>query len=885
MNHPQLNCQDERRRLLARHKNLNGIDYVEVDETQTLLCVHLFAEVPTNLTKANLRIAGGRRIRDIQILDVYAEKEDDPELGECLRVVVDKPGDFSTYTLSLFAADERGKPTGKPLEGFDRRYSSVEFSFKVNCPSDLDCRSDAGCPPEARPQPDINYLAKDYASFRQLILDRMALLMPDWQERHVPDIGIALVEVLAYVGDYLSYYQDAVATEAYIDTARLRISVRRHARLVDYRMHEGCNARAWLFLETDTDRQLDAREIYFVTNTIELEDFGKRLLKQSELEQLRIPASHYDVFEPLVEGDKIQIYAAHSKLRFYTWGDAECCLAKGATRATLKDEWLSPEANPPQTPQQQGYQQTPKQQAAYEVPKPPAERPRKLHLQAGDVLIFEEVLGAKTGNPADADLTHRHVVRLTRVEPGEDSLLNQPVVEIEWSEADALPFTLCISAVLPAPDCQLLADISVARGNVILVDHGKTTHESLGEVPLKTTVGDCECGSVETTKIAGKFQPILQSAPLTFSQPADASMPAALMLNQDPRQALPQVKSLLGRPPMANQTTPGEGNQQSDKQKGKPEEADFYWYAQSDLFDSRSDDRHFVVEMDNNRQAHLRFGNGEMGRLPEALTEFTADYRTGNGTAGNVGAEAITYLVVRQGTLSGIEIQPRNPLPAQGGVEAEPLAEVKMFAPGAIRKDLQRAITADDYARLTERHQKIQRAAAEILWTGSWYEARVSVDQRGTADFEESLRQEIEKSLYRYRRMGQDLSIIQADYVPLEIELLVCVAPHYQRGQVQAALLEAFSNRLLPDGRRGFFQADNLTFGEGIYLSKLVASAQAVAGVQSVTVNKLQRRFEADAGELGSGILALGSMEIAQLDNDPNFPEHGKLTLVMRGGR
>src|SRR3712207_7620689 len=49
-----------------------------------------------------------------------------------------------------------------------------------------------------------------------------------------------LVELLAYTGDYLSYYQDAVATEAYLETARRRISVRRHVRLIDYPMHEGC---------------------------------------------------------------------------------------------------------------------------------------------------------------------------------------------------------------------------------------------------------------------------------------------------------------------------------------------------------------------------------------------------------------------------------------------------------------------------------------------------------------------------------------------------------------------------------------------------------------------------------------------------------------------
>src|SRR5262249_47207815 len=149
--------------------------------------------------------------------------------------------------------DANGRPSDEPLEGFDPRYAQIEFTFKIGCPSDLDCAPDTSCPPTPLPEPEINYLAKDYATFRQLILDRLSLIMPDWQERHAADFGIAVVEVLAYVGDYLSYYQDAVATEAYLDTARQRISVRRHARLVDYRMHEGCNARAWVFVEVKSN--------------------------------------------------------------------------------------------------------------------------------------------------------------------------------------------------------------------------------------------------------------------------------------------------------------------------------------------------------------------------------------------------------------------------------------------------------------------------------------------------------------------------------------------------------------------------------------------------------------------------------------------------------
>ena len=33
-----------------------------------------------------------------------------------------------------------------------------------------------------------------------------------------------------------------------------------------------------------------------------------------------------------------------------------------------------------------------------------------------------------------------------------------------------------------------------------------------------------------------------------------------------------------------------------------------------------------------------------------------------------------------------------------------------------------------------------------------------------------------------------------------------------------------------------------------------------------------------------SGVLPMASMEIAQLDNDPSFPENGKLELILRGG-
>ncbi len=116
----------------------------------------------------------------------------------------------------------------------------------------------------------------------------------------------------------------------------------------------------------------------------------------------------------------------------------------------------------------------------------------------------------------------------------------------------------------------------------------------------------------------------------------------------------------------------------------------------------------------------------------------------------------------------------------------------------------------------------------------------------------------------------------QAVPAPLDVALNVCAKPHALRGHVDAALLDVLSDRALADGRRGFFHPDNLTFGEGIALSRLIAAAQAVTGVESVQVDRFQRLDSGPAGEIAAGFLPLGPLEIARL---------GKLDLNVGGGR
>ncbi len=261
---------------------VNGIDYLEVldhealqlgdsPRQRTLLvhCLNPIDPLAADWNRSNVLIEGGESITGITA-DWVAPAKSPPlpqttpqeqqyftTLSDAANVLVirtSQAGDFSPYTLRLVndaaTAEQDPFEITEVLTSFDPQLAEVEFSFKVECGPDFDCAPQSpNCPPAAQTPPPINYLAKDYGSFRTLMLDRLSQLLPNWGGSSEADLGVALAELMAYVGDHLSYQQDAVATEAYIETARSRISLRRHAFLVDYHVHDGCNARAWVRLQ------------------------------------------------------------------------------------------------------------------------------------------------------------------------------------------------------------------------------------------------------------------------------------------------------------------------------------------------------------------------------------------------------------------------------------------------------------------------------------------------------------------------------------------------------------------------------------------------------------------------------------------------------------
>jgi hypothetical protein len=132
---------------------------------------------------------------------------------------------------------------------------------------------------------------------------------------------------------------------------------------------------------------------------------------------------------------------------------------------------------------------------------------------------------------------------------------------------------------------------------------------------------------------------------------------------------------------------------------------------------------------------------------------------------------------------------------------------------------------------------------------------------------------------------GYDLEVDAPRFVPLDIELHVCVKAGYFRSAVLAAVRDVLSSVQLPDGRLGAFHPDNFTFGQAVYSSRLIAAVQALDGVESVRLDRFERLADPDPLTLEQGVIPIGRLEIAQLANDPNFRDRGRLRLSAGGGQ
>ena len=750
-----------------------------------------------------------------------------------LRLEVKPIGDYSTYTLRI-------KDSSYAI---DPLFDHVEFKFRPGCVN-------TNCAPlsayeAADDEPLIDYLAKDFHSFKHLLINAMRERVPGWEPTSEADLDQVIIDLIAADAEELSDYQDRVMNEAYLSRARKRVSLARHARLMDYHIHQGNQASTWLALKVTSDSSLASR-------------FGVWTGESWDDDQAVIFASHYD-------DENTQTFATVlNELQLYTWGHSVTALEAGATEGDV----IEPHGDDNES-------------GGKIMSQAEAETLRDI-FRGTDVthLLIEQKLNPDTGTANGLDKTARQVVALldgdVAAEALEDPIESRWFVRVHWDESDRLTRRFCF--VTQCPNQPAEPRVTMFHANLLKVTHGRPhrTYFYAEDEPLDAD-DDSEFERVDYRHYeqVGNEQ-ILRT------------------VDEDSEESLP-VLCRIPHKYVAYQNTPTGGEERAVTTI----ELGVYgslWREQADLIESESGESHFVAETDELGWTIARFGNNINGSALLTGAEVTCAYQVGRGSDGNVGADSLTGFDNSNSGFPAVETV-WNPLDVTDGLDPEPPEEIIRRAPQAYRARQLRAVTLSDYATRAEEIDSVSHAYASYAWTGSWRTVGVAIDLKAGYSWEEQS-DSIKSYLDAVRLIGEDLEVREGQYVALDLYLKACAHADYWPEDLTHALEVEFSDTYTAEGRPGFFHPDEWTFGQSLYASQVIGRALTVAGIERVLLLSMRRWFSVAGASTTEVTIAPEDLvtnevaaievepyEIIQVASDPNHLEKGRIQFEVLGGR
>ncbi|MEO8148082.1 MAG: hypothetical protein ABI723_10615 [Bacteroidia bacterium] len=756
---------------------------------------------------------------------------------DVLQLITKQPGDFTLYKFKI--EDAR----------IDPYYNDISFSFKANCPGDLDCKPpEHECPPDELVDFPIDYLARDFWSYRKALLDFASLRYPDWSDRLEADAGVMMVEVMSALGDEMAYYQDRVSREAYLETATQRRSVRRHARLVDYNMHDGLGANVWLDFTVSPP-------LVGASNPVTI-PFGTPVVSsvnRSSRDELEIGPDVFEVgpgiFELLI-ADPVLIPPVvdfiRNEFKPHFWDEDQTCLPVGTTELYLEEHHTA------------------------DLPLNDFPKGKK----AGKWVLLKT-------NPANPDQSARsQFVRLIEITDTTDPVFIKPVTYIRWEQEQALAYEFDMT-ILTIRGNMVQATAGLTKGVIkkeevyFIVDKDSSV---LNPVELSALEDLSPISTVEREGHDGSLSHL-------FTLPGSQNQPL-VYLGEDPATAEPEITVL---------------QYVSDGSKWNPV---IFWNAKRSLLgvnSSHPEDTHFTLDDGTwqrlvgyqrigeefehrdyafNNGVTICFGDGEFGRSPDKNTLFQVKYRLGGGRRSNVAANSLTKLIPELAFIEAVT----NPLPASNGLDAETPTELRQVAPQAFRAITFRAVRPEDYAEAAERLPWVQKAGAAFRWTGSWLTAFVTPDPKGKVVLEEYEHKDLINQLNRFRQAGREVCVMDPEYANMDLEIHICLDSYSYPGEVKGRIFEALLGKTGIRPVAGYFSPDRFTFGTFLERSTLEAAIQDVQGVKAVEQIRFRRRGWFNWRAFSEFSYDPGKNVIIRIENNPLHPERGTLKLYTHGG-
>ena len=741
-----------------------------------------------------------------------------------LQVDTETPGGFALYRLTIL---------DPPQNRVDRFFNGVILSFKQGCPSVFDCHTERDCPSEASVDFPVDYLARDFESLRNALLDFSGQRYPLWRERIPADAGAMVMELAAALGDEFAYIQDRIAREGVLETLAERRSMRRHVTLVDCTIDDGESATTWIDIQVAPG----------VQTTVPA---GTRVWAIPDGE----PPIPYELSLGLTDqiaGVTYWIANAWNAMPVHVPDPANPCLLAGATELYLVGQFplntnLPAGANP----------------ATFWIGRP--------------MLIRSD--------PKDpAEPSRRFLVHLTAVEVTTDPLVLTggvplTITRIAWSADEALGFDLC------------LADASV-HGNLVPATAGETFTEFFA-IADKSAVAPADRDRVD---LVVERQGALNEIDGTRATILLKSLTQTETRGLGRLSGKPEVDLQEVQPNLAPTVPPRRWNWLPSLIAAQPDDSNYtlddgIW--RTVITFDRPTGRVAHVDRASGAGMTIRFGDDEFGRTPGDGTLFQVRYRTDVGARSNLPPESVNVVANPAPgpspwpTLTGIATSIANPFAIVSGRDPQDLASIKQLAPEAFKAVPLRAVRDEDYAEIAERLDWVQRAGATARWTGSWLTEFVTADPRGTVELSPAHRGELEQEMDCVRQAGRPVVVRDPVYRPIDLRIRVCVKPDAYEGQVLERATHTLAGPRRPGKPIPFFDPDNLTFGTPLYRAALEAAVQDVPGVLGVEGIMIRVRALFDWQDFPGFVFRPGDDRIIRLDNDPARPEAGSLIVTTR---
>lgn len=248
------------------------------------------------------------------------------------------------------------------------------------------------------------------------------------------------------------------------------------------------------------------------------------------------------------------------------------------------------------------------------------------------------------------------------------------------------------------------------------------------------------------------------------------------------------------------------------------------WREVASFYGQPADAAIYTLREDEGGKTRVSFGDGVNGRrLPSGGDNVVATYRYGAG-AEAPDAARLTRLPAPFPGLAKV----LNPVAASGGADAQSASSIRHYAPRSVLT-LDRAVSVADFEAFAATAADPDRVRAVWAWDEVRQRTAVTVYIAGGP----GKLVDVRTALAAVGDPSRPVSVAAAVPVPLYLLLSLAIAPGYESAPIIAAATEALI------GADGLFSPARLGIGQPLFASDISAAVLAVPGVVTLLAARL----------------------------------------------